>query len=61
MTVHWTTTDLPATAWDPEPPDDGGQDDDGPWCPAHAGLWRQGTPLHRLDTATTMHVKGDLL
>lgn len=37
MTTHWTTTDLPATAWDPEPDD--GQDDDGPYCPTHAGLW----------------------
>lgn len=56
MTTHWTTTDLPATAWDPEP-----DDDDGPWCPAHAGLWGQGTPLDRLDTATTITVVGEIL
>ena len=60
MTTHWTTTDLPATAWDPEPYDDG-QDDDGPSCLAHAGLWGQGTPLHRLDTATTITVVGEIL
>ena len=59
MTTHWTTTDLPATAWDPEPDD--GQDDNSPYCPTHAGLWGQGIPLDRLDTAITVTVEDDLL
>lgn len=47
MTVLWTTSELPASAFDPEP-DDG---DDGPWC-RHPDLWGNGLTSHDLDHMT---------
>lgn len=50
MTVLWTTEELPAEQWDPEP-----DEDDGPWCRTPGLLSEQ---HDRVDTLTVI---GDLL
>ena len=46
MTVLWTTTELPASAFDPEP-----APDDGPWC-YRPDLWGHGLTARDLATMT---------